>query len=84
MTPQPRHVEAAEKIADDLFYRNHASWADRRVLIESIAIALAEAENRAAWDGYDFGVVTRKGCDMFDECESKYGPRPSRGEVGNE
>lgn len=39
-----------------------------------LARAIADAENRAAWDGYAHGVQL-----ALHRVESKYGPRPEVG-----
>lgn len=81
MTPQPRHIEAAEKIINDYLVSDEVT---ALVVIPTIARALAEAENRAAWDGWDLGL--RGVANFFNEAEkehddafvAKYGPRHTK------
>ena len=92
MTPQPRHIEAAEKIVEDLIV-NGGFVLQRYKSAKIIALALASAENRAAWDGWDAGRNagehywhgnTQRADYLIEMHAETYGPRPSRGEVGNE
>ena len=83
MTPQPRHIEAAEKIVEDLIV-NGGFVLQRYKSAKIIAIALAEAENRAAWRVWGKCETL---CDIDKtkrEISEDYGPRPSRGEVKHE
>ena len=92
MTPQPRHIEAAEKIIHDYLISDEVV---ATVIIPTIAAALADAENRAAWEGWDrhrnwakafwtqnYGDVSI----VLSSMEERYGPRPTDAakEVGNE
>lgn len=72
MTPQPRHIEAAEKIVY-AFMDDPNKISVRGDLTPMIAHALAEAENRAAWD------VKQNQPDesTYEWLEAKYGPRPT-------
>ena len=89
---QQRHIEAANKIVDDELAAYYVSPRPgfHFDLREAITIALADAENRAAWDGWD--TRHRWSNESFqerwhkieDDFAAKYGPRPSRGEVGHE
>lgn len=74
MTPQPRHLDTAKKLASDHFAREQRGetpigWKH----VQEIAAALAEAENRAAWD------VKQNQPDesTYEWLEAKYGPRPT-------
>ena len=68
---QQRHIEAAEKIVEDLIV-NGGFVLQRYKSAKIIALAIAEAENRAAWDIHDvfFDVP-----DMRTYTSEKYGPR---------
>lgn len=83
MTPQQMHIEAAKKVIHELL-DDPSAISIRGILTPMIALALAAAENRAAWDGFQCG------CDYTDaiecgkaisanriECDlgAKYGPR---------
>lgn len=74
MKPQPRHIEAAGRVTLE-WYKNHVPAVSpeiRTLLVLDIARALAEAENRAAWD------VKQNQPDesTYEWLEAKYGPRP--------
>lgn len=83
MTPQQRHIEAAEKIVEDLIV-NGGFVLQRYKSAKIIALALADAENRAAWDGWrlhEAWVEANKSgvsVQVFERMESTYGPRPSQ------
>ena len=67
MTPQPRHLDLARDIIDKYHDFRHP------LQVEDMARALAEAENRAAWD------VKQNQPDesTYEWLEAKYGPRPT-------
>lgn len=69
---QQRHIDAAGKILDALYYTNKVSWADRITVVSHLSAALAEAENRAAWDV----KLNQPGESTYEWTEKKYGPRP--------
>lgn len=71
MKPQQMHIEAAEKVIHELL-DDHSAISIRGILTPMIALAIAEAENRAAWDIHDvfFDVP-----DMRTYTSEKYGPR---------
>ena len=82
---QQRHIEAAEKIVEDLIV-NGGFVLQRYKSAKIIALALAEAENRAAWDGYDFGFGVAESTErcldhsaerLNREMAETYGPRPT-------
>lgn len=77
MTPQPRHIKAAKKIVKK--WMEHSSLDFDDALFD-VAIALADAENGAAWDGFDEGENAggwRAYRDQYEnKIETKYGPRP--------
>jgi len=81
MTPQTRHVEAAEKVVY-AFMDDPSKISIRGSLTPMIAQALADAENRAAWDGWD--TRHRWSNESFqerwhkieDDFAAKYGPCP--------
>lgn len=86
MTPQPRHIEAAGRVTLE-WYKNHVpavSPETRTLLTLAIAIALAEAENRAAWDGWDEGQewmgesLQIRYDKIVNDFKAKYGPRPTK------
>lgn len=78
MTPQPRHFDTARDIIDKYHDFRHP------LQVEDMARALAEAENRAAWDGWD--TRHRWSNESFqerwhkieDDFAAKYGPRPAK------
>lgn len=85
MKPQQRHIDAARKILSTLvpFSEWCPPW---EKAVNELALALAEAENRAAWDGYDFGFGVAESverCDdnsvlrLYREMAEVYGPRPT-------
>lgn len=88
MTPQPRHIEAARTIVRPMLASYHVSPKLNQPSFdpyEAIATALAEAENRAAWDGYDTGCCEtgeyidgdlEKSESIFRQFIAKYGSRP--------
>lgn len=78
MTPQPRHIEAAEKIMYAFMDDPH-KVSIRGDLTPMVALALAEAENRAAWDGWDLGILAKCTGDMWIsvDIEKNYGQRPT-------
>lgn len=86
MTPQQRHIEAAKEIVNT-WWTGHDSSVR---LVFTISEAIAEAENRAAWDGWDLHKAWARAhaqdawMRIQSKMEATYGPRPSRGEVGNE
>lgn len=76
MKPQPRHIEAARTIVRPMLASYHVSPKLNQPSFdpyEAIAIAIAEAENRAAWD------VKQNQPDesTYEWLEAKYGPRPT-------
>lgn len=91
--PQPRHLDAAKKLTDGecRFITGHRSrpcnYPDCCSVCRSrrpIALALAEAENRAAWDGREFGSretghhlcgSPAECAEVYREFVAKYGPR---------
>ena len=83
---QQRHIEAANKIVDDELAAYYVSPRPgfHFDLREAITIALAEAENRAAWKVWENCTTLCNIDKTRREISEKYGPRPSRGEVGNE
>lgn len=85
MTPQPWHIEAARKILSTLvpFSEWCPPW---EKAVNELARALAEFENRAAWDGYDFGFGVAESTErcldhsaerLNREMAETYGPRPT-------
>lgn len=82
MTPQQRHIEAARTIVRPMLASYHVSPKLNQPSFdpyESIARALAEAENRAAWDGWYLRETTRSttfACDLYYMVKT-YGPRPT-------
>ena len=98
MTPQQRHIEAATRCVNDATVSTtiRCDPPDTMTKIRNaIAAALADAENRAAWDGWDrhrnwakafwaqnYGDVSI----VLSSMEERYGPRPADAakEVGNE
>lgn len=91
MTPQQRHITEAEKIVDAEFYADAFSWGVRCKLAEQFAAALADAENKAAWDVIKMAHATWAiPLDLIEriakEVVAEYGPRPTDAakEVGNE
>lgn len=52
MTPQQMHIEAAKKVIHELL-DDPSAISIRGILTPMIALALAEAENRAAWRVWD-------------------------------
>lgn len=83
---QQRHIEAAEKIVEDLIV-NGGFVLQRYKSAKIIALALAEAENRAAWDGREFGSretghhlcgSPAECAEVYREFVAKYGPRPTK------
>lgn len=94
MKPQPRHIEAAR----DAIRRAGCVeiWShDFHKLASSFADALADAENRAAWDGWDrhrnwakafWAQAYGDTSIVLSSMEERYGPRPTDAakEVGNE
>ena len=80
MTPQPRHFDTARDIIDKYHDFRHP------LQVEDMARAIAEAENRAAWDGREFGSRETghhlcgspvKCAEVYREFVAKYGPRPT-------
>ena len=73
MTPQPRHFDTARDIIDKYHDFRHP------LQVEDMARALAEAENRAAWDGWDLGILAQCTGDTWIsvDIEKNYGPRPT-------
>lgn len=78
MTPQPRHIDEARIV---LLTSITAPSSD---IIYRVAIALAEAENRAAWDGWDEGQewmgesLQIRYDKIVNDFKAKYGPRPTK------
>lgn len=83
MTTQQRHIKAAEKVIC-AFMDDPSAISIRGILTPMVALAIEEAENRAAWRVWEKCATL---CDIdktMREISEDYGPRPSRGEVGNE
>ena len=97
MTPQPRHLDTAigAMATQCLYASGHVATAcnppTRCCTVcqraYPIALALAEAENRAAWDGRDFGSgetghhlcgSPAECAEVYREFVAKYGPRPTK------
>lgn len=90
MTPQQRHRDEARKMLSTLvpFSEWCPPWEEA---VSELALALADAENRAAWDGFERGREYQRSDATYEETailrgmDDIYGgPRQSRGEVGNE
>lgn len=87
MTPQPRHIDTAINIVTE-----HVCYVlGDDPMVQAIAAALADAENRAAWDVIKMAHATWAiPLDLVEsvarEVTAKYGPRPldAAKEVGNE
>lgn len=83
MTPQQMHIEAAKKVIHELL-DDPSAISIRGILTPMVARALAEAENRAAWDGFERGREYQRSDATHEETailrgmDDKYGgPRPT-------
>lgn len=86
MTPQQRHRDEARKMLSTLvpFSEWCPPWEEA---VSELALALAEAENRAAWDGWDAGRSASEHewrgnvpqSEYLREMHAEtYGPRPTK------
>ena len=86
MTPQQRHMDQARKILSMLvpFSEWCPPW---EKAVNELATAIAAAENRAAWDGREFGSretghhlcgSPAECAEVYREFIAKYGPRPTK------